>query len=64
MTATADYTPGTGAAVLLFKHGLRFDAVVRGLTDELEFSPGEATSAVTAALVELLDGPLALSSSR
>lgn len=58
-TATApavQYTPGTDAAVLLFKRRLEFDAVVRGLMNELEFSVPQATSAAAAAVVELLDG--------
>jgi hypothetical protein len=65
MTLTATppaltYTPGTNAAVLLFRRGLRFEAVVRGLMTELRFNAGQATSAAAAAVVELLDGPPAL----
>jgi hypothetical protein len=49
-----EHIPGTHAALLLFKQGLGFEAVVRGLSDELELSAGAATSAAAAALTELL----------
>jgi hypothetical protein len=42
-------TPGVRAAMLLFDRGLWFEAVVRGLRAELEFSDEAATRAATAA---------------
>jgi hypothetical protein len=48
------YEPGTHAAVILFDHGLGFDAVVRGLVVEIGMSAAQATRATVAAKAERL----------
>jgi hypothetical protein len=44
-----EHVPGVQAATLLFDRGLWFEAVVRGLRSELDFTDEQAIRAATAA---------------
>jgi hypothetical protein len=46
-----EHVPGVQAATLLFDRGLWFEAVVRGLRSELQFTDEQASKAATAAAV-------------
>ena len=46
------YVLGTHAASVLLDHGLGFDAVVRGLVDEVGISAAQATRAAAVASAE------------